>query len=463
MTDRTRRPFTVPERLERLPLSGYQRMIFMIIATAWLFDSMDLGMLTYVLGSIKTEMHLSAAQAGALGSMSFAGMFAGAGLSGLLADRFGRRSVFQWSMVIWGIASILCAFAGSLSQLMAWRVLLGFGMGMEFPIGQSLVSEFIPTRHRGRYIALLEGFWPLGFIAAGVLAYLLLPLGGWRLVFVAEGVPAVFVLVVRRIVPESPRWLEARGHKEEAERVMSAFEEKVRNALGARELPHPLRLPAAASGLAAVSRFSFLELWTAGYAQRTAMVWSLWFFALIGYYGLTTWLGALLQEAGYTVTKSTLYIVTISLAGVPGFFTAAYLVEAWGRKPSMVATLAGSAVMAYYYGTAANTLALVSFGLGMQFFMFGMWSVLYAYTPELYPTHARATGAGFASSIGRVGALLGPTIVGLIKPAYGQSGVFAMGAGAFAIGALIVLALGVETRGKTLEELNPVRVRARSS
>ena len=138
------------------------------------------------------------------------------------------------------------------------------------------------------------------------------------------------------------------------------------------------------------------------------MVWLLWFFALLGYYGLTTWLGALLQQAGYSVTRSVYYTTLISLAGVPGFFTAAFLIEAWGRKPTCVAALVGAAVSAWFYGTAANQTQLIAWGLALQFCQFGMWSVLYAYTPELYPTRARATGAGCASAIGRLGSLLGP-------------------------------------------------------
>lgn len=445
--------FNIAERFERLPLTGYQKMIFMIIATAWFFDSMDLGMLTYVLGSIKTEFHLSAAQAGTLGSMSFIGMFVGAALSGMVADRFGRRIVFQVSMIFWGLGSLFCGLSHTVGQLMMARVLLGFGMGMEFPIGQSLVCEFIPAKNRGRYIALLEGFWPIGFIAAGILSSLLLPHFGWRGVFIAEAIPAVFVLVIRRIVPESPRWLESAGRKDEADRVMTAFEQKVQEALGGRPLPAPVHAPAAAC----VNRkASFMDLFTNGYAKRTVMVWTLWFFALVGYYGLTTWLGALLQAAGFTVTKSTWYVTGISLAGIPGFFFSAWLLEKWGRKPTMIATLAGSAATAYLYGNAGSFSQLVAYGLAMQFFLFGMWSVLYAYTPELYPTRARATGSGFASSLGRLGGLAGPMLVGALLPAGGGHGmVFAFGAICFIIAALAVLVLGVETRGKTLEEISP--------
>ncbi|MHB1654032.1 MAG: MFS transporter [Desulfitobacteriaceae bacterium] len=445
--------YTIPQRLERLPMSTYQNKIFLIIATAWFFDSIDLGMLTFVLGSLKTAFKLSVVQAGLLSSASFVGMFFGAAISGMLADRYGRKIVFQWSMVIWGLGSFLCAASSSVTMLAWSRIAVGFGMGMEFPIGQSMVSEFIPAKNRGRYIAFLEGFWPIGFIAAGLLAYFILPVGGWRWLFIAEGIPAIFVLIIRRIVPESPRWLESSGQLDEADKVMTTFENNVKNALGVKELPKP----AASAAYTAKTRerkFSFLDLWAPGYVKRTIMVWLLWFFALLGYYGLTTWLGAFLQQAGYSVTKSVFYTLLISLAGVPGFFSAAYLLEILGRKATVALMLFGSAVSAYFYGTAGNVTALIVFGLCMQFFLFGMWSSLYAYTPELYPTRARATGAGFASAIGRLGSLLGPYIVGVVLPITGHSGVFTLGALSFVIAALVVLLLGEETKGRVLEEIS---------
>lgn len=448
--------YGIAQRMERLPLTSYQQKIFLVIATAWFFDSMDLGMMTFILGSIKADLNLTTAQAGLVGSASFLGMFLGAATSGMLADRFGRRIVFQWSMVFWGAGSFLCAASGSVEQLILFRILLGFGMGMEFPIGQAMVSELLPAKQRGRYVAMLEGFWPIGFIAAGILAYFLLPIGGWRMVFVALGIPAIFVLIVRLYVPESPRWLEECGRHEEADRVMSRFEDNVRKAQGHTTLPEPE--PIVQQPVGKSCRSAFKELWAVEYRGRTLMLWGLWFFALLGYYGLTTWLGALLQQAGYPATKSVFYTVLISLAGIPGFIASAYLLEIWGRKPTLVLMLLGSACSAFFYGsTAANMGAqtqLIAFGLCMQFFMFGMWSVLYAYTPELYPTRARATGSGFASSIGRLGSLIGPFIVGVILPAAGQVGVFSLGAASFIVAALVVLLYGVETKGKKLEEIS---------
>ncbi len=441
---------TIAARLERLPVTGYQRGLFLIIATAWFFDSVDLASLTFVLGSIRAEFGLSTAQAGLLSSASFAGMLVGATLAGLAADRYGRTLVFQTSMILWGVGGVAAGLSNRVTTLGACRFLLGLGMGMEFPVAQSLVSEIIPAQLRGRYLALLEGFWPIGFIAAGLLARTILPVGGWRQVFIIGAVPALFVFVIRRVVPESPRWLASRGRMAEADRIVRRFESAVKTQTGAAQLPDPPQVYALESG----ARSSLADLWSARYRRRTVMLWLLWFFALLGYYGLTTWLGALLQDAGYSLTQSVSYTTLISLAGIPGFFASAWLIEAWGRKPTCILTLVGAAVASWFYGTAPNENALIGWGLALQFFQFGMWSVLYAYTPELYPTRSRATGTGCASAVGRLGSLVGPYVVGLVLPTVGQAGVFALGAGAFLIAAASVAALGIETRGRTLEAIS---------
>ncbi|WP_028221291.1 MFS transporter [Paraburkholderia oxyphila] len=444
-------------RLERLPFSGYHKLIFLIIALAFFFDSVDLGTMTFVLGSIKKEFGLSSAQAGLVASASFFGMTLGAAAAGLLADRFGRRPVFQWSMVLWGVASYLCSTAHDVNSLIVYRILLGFGMGMEFPIAQALLSEFVPSAQRGRMVALMDGFWPLGFITAGIVAYFVLPALGWRTVFALLAIPAVFVLVVRRIVPESPRWLEHRGRLADADRVVSEVEARVMRSVGLSSLPAPALI---ASPAVSHRRGALREIWSRAYRRRTVMVWLLWFFALLGFYGLTSWLGALLQQAGFAVTKSVLYTVLISLGGIPGFLCAAWLVERWGRKPTCIASLVGGGVMAFAYGQTAlhgaSIALLIGTGLVMQFFLFAMWAALYTYTPELYGTGARATGSGFASAVGRVGSLIGPYVVGVVLPQFGQGGVFTLGALSFAVAAVAVWVLGIETKDVSLEALSSV-------
>jgi putative MFS transporter len=438
-------------RIERLPITRYQIAIFSVVATAWLFDSIDLGAMTFLLGPIKSEFRLDTYAAGLVASASFLGMFFGASLSGILADRIGRKTVFQFSMIIWGIGSVLCGLSHTLAVLACCRILVGVGMGMEFPVAQAIASELMPKDKRGLGLAVLEGFWPLGLICAGFLTLIVLPHAGWRVVFILEGLPAIFLLVVRQSVPESPRWLVERGRPTEANRVMANIERRVTDAFG-----HPLPDPERLNLVAPASRRSFplAELWSTAYRGRTAMVWLLWFFALLGYYGITTWLSALLQQKGFSITKSTEYVTAISFAGIPGFIAAALLLDRVGRKPVCVGTLVGGAISAFLYGHSSSVVTLIAFGALMQFFLFGMWSTLYAYTPELYPTRARATGAGWASAMGRAGSLIGPVVVGAILPAAGQAGVFGLGAGALLIAAMIVGVGGIETRGRVIEEIS---------
>src|SRR5918998_5994890 len=183
------------QRFERLPPTWYQHKIYLIIAIAWLFDSINLASLTFVLAPISNEFALSNTQAGLLVSSSFAGMFFGGAIAGELADLFGRKVIFQTSMIIWGLTGLLLAMSWSWESLIVFRFLLGLGMGAQFPIALSLVSELVPSIKRGQYIGWLEGFWPLGFISAGVLALLLVPLAGWCAVFLMPRVCSVLVFV----------------------------------------------------------------------------------------------------------------------------------------------------------------------------------------------------------------------------------------------------------------------------
>lgn len=454
---------SVAARLERLPLTGYQRFIFLIIATAWLFDAMDLAAMTFMLGSIKADLALTTAQAGFVASASFIGMFFGASIAGLAADRFGRKPVFQVSMIVWGLGSLLCGLSTGYTDLVIYRIVLGVGMGMELPVALAMVSEFIPAQQRGKYTAVLEGFLPVGYVAAGILIYFTLPLVSWRGVFIILAAPAAFLLFIRRWVPESPRWLESRGRTTEANTVVSAIEEKTRRRLNGGELPQvPIEYVSAVEQKGEVAPMGILstlgELVNGPYRKRSAMIWTVWFFTMVGYYGLTSWLGALLQESGYEVSKSIIYTVIMSAAGIPGFIFAAWFLEAAGRKKASIVMLLGCAVSAYVYGQCAALKLPISqvvlAGSVMQFFFFGMWCVIYAYTPELYPTRTRATGAGVASSVGRLGSVVGPLGIGLLLPVLGQSGIFLAGAICFMVSAIAIWSMGVETKGLSLEQIS---------
>ena len=440
----------IPQRLERLPVTNYQRMIGLVICFAWFLDDVDLGGMTFMLSTLAKEFSLTPIQMGYLGSMSFAGMFFGTLYTGLIADKIGRKTVLMRAMWLWGIAGILCAISWSIESLFFFRFLLGMGLGMELPAAHAMLPEFFPKESRGRWVAFMEGLLPLGIIAAGLITYYLLPLLGWRWVYVVQALPAVWLIVIRRTMPESPRWLEAVGRHEEADAVMTMIENEVEKRTG-KPLPpiEDIELIEETSG-----GFKFGELWSKTYYKRTLMLWIVWPALLFSYYGLTTWLGALLVAKGFAVSRSIEFVVLITFGGIPGFVFATYMLEKVGRKAVVVPSIIMTAVAAYFYGQADNLTMLYITGGLLQFFTYAMWSGVYAYTPELYPTRMRAGGCGFASSIGRIGALLGPFLVGAVLQARGVEAVFAMAASVFGIAALMIILFGPETKGKILEEIS---------
>ena len=289
----------IAARLERLPMTSYQRGMFAIIATAWFVDSMDLGALTFLLGPIRQTFWRSTAEAGMLSSMSFLGMFVGAASAGLLADRFGRATRVPDQHDLLGLGSIPCGVSPTVQMLAAARVLLGFGMGMEFPVAQSMVSEMIPaggaadtsrcSKVSGRSASLPRACCPTCGAVGRRVALGVHP----------PGIPAMFVLMSAVTCRNCRDGSLATAMLPRAERVMSAIEARSPERLDGATLPAPqpeqieLRAP---PGLP--------TLFSAGYGRRTMMLWCLWFFALLGFYGLTTWLGALLQAKGFPVTKS---------------------------------------------------------------------------------------------------------------------------------------------------------------
>lgn len=436
-------------RMERLPLTGYQNKLFAVIATAWLADQVDVALLTFLLGAIIKTFHLNTVEVGFLASMTYLGQLIGNVIFGTLSDLWGRHKTFQITMIVWGIASFLAAISWNVWALMVFRVLIGAGVGGEAPVAQAMVSEFVPACVRGKYIAWMEGMWAVGFVCSGALSFFLLQYANWRWVFVCVGLLALVVFIVRRHLPESPRWLYDRGRFEEADRVMTGIEKEVEKRYGS-PLPEPQQVETEAHQKVLPAAVLFQGF----YIKRTIMAFGLWFFALMGFFGLTSWVAVLLNQAGMSIVKSVGFVTLITVGGIPGFLAAAALLEKIGRKATTAVFLVMSAALAYVYGHAtANMTTLFLAGFGMNFFTFGMWCCLYAYTPELFPTRARSSGAGFASAFGRIGAITGPIVVGYIVSAVGHAGVFSLGAVSFVVAALLVLILGPETKGEVLEKI----------
>ncbi len=440
----------IPARLERLPITWMHYRLLLVHGFGWLFDAMDVGIITFVLAPLAKDWKLAPTEVGLIGSASLAGMFVGALVSGILADRWGRKTVFQITLLVFALGTALCAVAWNVGAMLVFRFIAGLGLGGELPVVSSLMVEFIPSAHRGRFIVVLESFWAYGWFLAALIAFLLIPSHGWRLAFLVGAVPAVFVWVIRQKLPESPRWLESKGRVEEAGAIVSAMELETERRIHRRLAPMTETSELKTESLRSAS---FADLWKPAYLQRTVMLWILWFCLVFGYYGIFIWLPSLLVKAGYSMVNSFLYVMLITLAQIPGYFSAAVLVDRLGRRPVISAYLAMSATCAFLFGQATTTPGILLWASLMSFFNLGAWGGVYTYTPELYPTHVRATGAGSAAAFGRFGGVLAPLTVGWLLPHIGQGGVLSLNALMLLLAATSIAVLGKETRGKTLEEI----------
>ncbi len=442
-------PGSISARLDRLPLSSAHYRLLFIHGLGWLFDALDVGLVTFVMAALIHDWHITVAEVGFIGSAGTFGMLVGAAVSGHVADRFGRKTVFSVTLLLFACASVLCAAAWNVPSMLAFRFLGGVGLGGELPIVSALLSEFTPRRHRGRFVVLLESFWAYGWCLAALVAFLLIPRYGWRLAFLIGGLPALYVAVVRARLPESPRWLASKGRLQEAHVIVSTME-----AAAGVPIADPERTDAGAEVRPAAAA-SPGRIWDEPFRRRTAMLWILWFGLVFGYYGIFVWLPALFVAAGYSVVNSFSYTLIITAAQIPGYWSAALLIERIGRRPVIVGYLTTSAACAYLLGHATTTMGILVWASLMSFFNLGAWGGVYAYSPEQYPTAIRGRGTGAAAAFGRLGGVLAPMLVGLLLPSIGRGGVLAMNAGMLAMAAGAVAVLGRETKGLALDDGDP--------
>ena len=444
----------VLERLEALPVGRFHYKLLLVTGLGWLFDSMDTGLIAFILPVLAKEWGLAPGQMGLIGSIGLIGMALGAVISGTVADRIGRKKVFTITVLLYSIASAFCALSWNYQSLLVFRFLVGFGLGGELPVAATLVSEYAPSRVRGRFIVLLESFWGLGWIAAACIAYFFIPVYGWRMAFLIGALPALYVCLIRLHMPESVRYLLTRGRVDEARQIVLSLEKQL-------HVPSAL-FTGETETVPVVAKASFRELWKKPFMSRTIMLWLVWFGINFSYYGIFMWLPSLVFQQGFTVVKTFEYVLIMTLAQLPGYYCAAWLVDKIGRKYTLSAFLLFGGVASYFFGHASTAATLMMWGSVMSFFNLGAWGVLYTYTPEQYPTAIRALGSGWAAGFGRFGGMAAPMMVGaLLARSFGFASVFYMFALVFAAVAVIVLSLGVESKQKDLESLSDELVKAK--
>ena len=438
-------PLTRSQRLDKLPWTRKHSRVLGGSGIGWALDAMDVGLISFVIAQLAVVWKADAGQLGFVASAGFLGMAIGASLGGLLADKLGRRQVFALTLLVYGVFTGLSALSLSVGALIALRFLVGLGLGAELPVASTLVSEFAPARIRGRIIVILESFWAVGWTAAALIGYFVIPTSddGWRWALALGAVPAVWAIFVRLRLPESVRFLEAKGRHTEAETIVREFE----NAAGATTPPEAAEAPEPV----VTAERPIATLFGARLRRRTISLWIVWFCVNFAYYGAFIWLPTLLVAQGFSLVRSFEYTLIITLAQLPGYAVSAWLVEKWGRRVTLAVFLAGSAVSAGFFGTADSVPTILLFGALLSFFNLGAWGALYAVTPELYPTRVRGTGAGWAAGFGRLASIIAPLCVPVLLAAGGVALPFGVFAAVFAVAAIVALTLP-DLRGKALED-----------
>ncbi|MBR3747483.1 MAG: MFS transporter, partial [Selenomonadaceae bacterium] len=424
------------ERLEKLPVGNFHYKLLVVTGLGWLFDSMDTGLISFVLPVLAKEWGLSPEQVGWIGSIGLIGMALGAVLAGTIADKFGRKNVFAATVILYSVSTGLCAFAWSYESLLTFRFLVGFGLGGELPVAATLMSEYAPSNLRGRFIVLLESFWGLGWLVAALISYFMIPAFGWHIAFIIGALPALYVFLIRLHMPESIRYLLSKGRIDEAREIILSLEKK----LGVVSKPFDKEFVDESTP---IFKLNVSTLWTKTFRVRTLMLWIAWFGIVFSYYGIFMWLPSIVFAQGFEVVKTFEYVLIMTLAQLPGYFAAAWLVDIIGRRYTLSSFLLMSGICAYFFGNAATADGILMWGAAMSFFNLGAWGVIYTYTPKLYPTAIRALGSGWAAGFGRIGGMLAPMLVGVLLAGGAQmNSIFLMFASVFAIISGVVLSLG---------------------
>lgn len=425
------------ERLDRLPVTDKHKRLLVGSGIGWALDAMDVGLVSFIIAALAVHWDLDKSTTSWIASIGFIGMAIGASLGGLLADKIGRRQVFAATLLLYGLATGASALAWSVGALMVFRFLVGLGLGAELPVASTLISEFSPRKVRGRMVVLLEAFWAVGWILAAVIGTFVVSQGetGWRWGFALGTVPAAYAIYVRLGLPESVRYLESAGRHDEAEEIVRSFE----SAADPAKIDHS---PAPAATGDEVRG----GIWGPALRRRTAAFWAVWFGVSLSYYGAFIWIPSLLVDQGFTLVRSFTFTLIITIAQLPGYAAAGWLIEVWGRRITLSAFLAGSALAAVLYGFAAAPWQIIAAGCLLSFFNLGAWGALYAIGPELYPTSIRATGTGAGAAFGRIGSILAPLIVPPVLAFGGSTAVFGVFAAAFALACLAAFTLP-EQRG----------------
>ena len=431
------------DHLDSQRVRRFQRKVTLLSAGGTFLDGFDLTIVAVALPAVIKQWQLGAGTASLVVSSAIIGSFIGAVWLGRLTDRFGRKAMYVIDLLAFVLFAALTAVSQSAWQLILFRFLLGVGIGADYPISATLVAEFSSRHKRGQHGTFLAAMWFVGAVAAYVVGLAFLPMGenAWRYML---GVGAVFALIVfffRITLPESPRWLQSKGRHDEAEAVMLAVTgEKI---VLTRETQ---------------SEGSLAQLFSRSMLRRTVFVLGFWFCYATAYYGISMYAPTII--APFSHGSRVLTIIgsgAIAILGMLGAIIGMNLVDRWGRRPLIITSFAGlSLALLVLALNAKPTFAflVVLFSCAVLFANSGGGILNFVYPTELFPTNVRAGASGLATSVSRVGSILGVLVFPNFVAWWGASAALWFFFGVALAGLLISVWLAPETRNKSLEQLS---------
>ncbi|WP_370134080.1 MULTISPECIES: MFS transporter [unclassified Bradyrhizobium] len=409
-------------------------------------DAFDIYLAGGVLGAIMKEGWSTLQLNAAFVSATFIGMTMGAWFSGILGDRYGRRFTYQVNLAIFGLASIAAALAPSMTVLIACRFVIGIGLGAEIVVGYATLTEFVPASSRGRWIGLLAVVTNFSLFVSSMVGLWVIPNFGWRYMFAIVGVLAMVVWVMRKSMPESPRWLAAHGREKEAEQILQRIE-----AEAAKKGPLP---PVQVSTREEQPAGSVWKLFQPPYLGRTLLGSLLHIVVGFSLYGFIGWLPTFLIKDGHSMVSSLGFTTLMSLGGPVGSLIGLALADMVGRKASIVGSSTAAAAFGIAYPFMPDGAPLVVVGFCLVSAIYVMLATGFAmHVPELFPTRYRLRGTAICATAGRITTALVQFAVVAIFAWQGLLGVLGTLAGILVFQALVFLIFGFETKGRALEDV----------
>lgn len=440
-------------RLERLPITRRLTWIRVIIGSATFFDAYTVIVIAYAMPQLTDEWGLSLGMAGVILSAGYLGQLFGAVGFGGLAERIGRLPTLMITILLFVSMDVACLFAWSGMSMVIFRFFQGVGTGGEVPVASAYINEFVGAKKRGRFFLLYELIFPIGLMFAGMAAFVLLPIFSWRILFVIGIVPAVLMIPLRIMMPESPRWLASKEKFEKADQVISMLEKEA--VKEGKDLPEPAKPDLEH---AVVQKGHWTEIFRGIYLKRTLMIWVLW---IAGYFinnGMMTWFSTLYKtQFGLEGNMPQFYSWITSAVAVVASICCALYIDRVGRKRwyTWAFFLACVPLLALGLIGAQSAIQVLIFGSLAYAIIQTITFSLYLYSSELYPTRLRAIGTGFGSAWLRIASTVAPNIVAFLVAGVGLGSVFLVFAGAAVIGGITVGLFGIETKGAVLEKLSP--------